>query len=661
MINSRALIIIFIVLLIFASLVYKLVDIQIIKSEELKYFAERQQTSIEKIMPERGMIYDRNNLLLVYNRSDISFFVDLRMVSSADKEKIADRFSTIFNKSKDHYRNLLNQSGKTICIEKKAPAEKAILLKTLKVTGLFYSEDPTRVYHYNSLASHILGYVDDTYSGVSGIEKAVDKKLTGVEGRRLIEKNAIGDMITVAEQETKPAVPGDNIYLTINKTFQSILEEELKNGLSTYGGTSALGILMDPSTGEVLALSTMNDFNPNEYWKSNDTLRRNQLLTDTYEPGSTFKAITMAALLDQKLCYADELINTENGVYYFKNTRITDTHGSSSMTVKKVFEQSSNVGVAKLVQRIDDDLFYKYLRGFGFGNFTSINLPGEAKGSLKKPTEWNPLTKPFISFGYEIAVTPIQLASAYSALVNGGILYQPQIIKKVANKNNGTVEEIEPKMIRRVISEETSAKMRDFLSAVVENGTGKNARLKEISVGGKTGTSQKLINGRYSKSHYNSSFAGFYPVNNPKVVCVILVNSPQNGKYGGAVAAPIFKRIAQRLVTSNYKYFYSPQETDQLPAEFKVLHTANSIEKTEIQNNKHISDLSVVKNGLMPDLTGHTLRDAIFILNELNIKYKVSGSGIVSSQSIPPGEKLNNKLVCKLDCIETEVNGTVIY
>ncbi len=266
---------------------------------------------------------------------------------------------------------------KTICIEKKASSEDALLLKNFKVTGLFYNEDPTRIYQYNKLASHILGYVNNDFKGVNGIEKSFDGVLQGDEGKMLVERNAIGDMITVAEEETKPAVPGDNLYLTINKTYQAILEEELKNGLDVYGGLSATGIIMNPNNGEILALANINDYNPEIYWKFDDSDRKDRAVTDSYEPGSTFKSITMAVLLNQHLCKLNETINVENGSYKFKNIRISDTHKHQYLSVMGVMEQSSNVGMSKLAQRINDDVYYKYIRAFGFGNYTGIKLPGE--------------------------------------------------------------------------------------------------------------------------------------------------------------------------------------------------------------------------------------------------------------------------------------------
>jgi cell division protein FtsI (penicillin-binding protein 3) len=468
MINSRALLIVISMLLFFAALIVKLVDIQIVKSEELRYFARKQQVGVEKIPADRGLVYDRNNLLLEYNRHDISFYADLRMIPSKAKDEIAEKFSLVFGKSKSHYLNLLKGAGKTICLERKASSEKAIQLIGYKKTGLFYRQDPTRIYHYNNLASHILGYVNTEYNGLTGVAQSFNDILKGEEGIRLVERNAIGQLVTVEDKETKPSIPGNNLFLTIDKSYQSILEEELKWGLNQYNGTSATGIMMDPYSGEILALANVNDFNPNEYWKFNDDVRRNKALTDTYEPGSTFKVITLASLLDQKLCSLHESVYVENGTYRFKNVNIRDNLPFNHLTATQVFEQSSNIGFAKLIQRIDDETFYKYLRGFGFGYNTSVQLPGEASGLLRKPNKWSALSKTYLSFGYEVSVTPIQLITAFCSVINGGVLYQPQIIKRQVRYDGSLVYETNSKEIRRVISQETSELMKKLLSGAVK-------------------------------------------------------------------------------------------------------------------------------------------------------------------------------------------------
>ena len=656
--NSRALIVIISILIFFIALVIKLVDIQIVRAEEYSFYAQRQQTGIEKIEAERGLIFDRNNVLLVYNRSDVSFYVDLRMIKQKHKNEIAQIFAKKFKKSKNFYLNLMKGSKKTICIEKKAPSEIASSIKNIKLDGFFYKEEPTRVFHYNNLASHVLGYLDNENKGVMGISEYYEDALNGEDGSRLIQKNAIGETVTVDDEEINPAVPGDDFYLTIDKSYQLILEEELRKGVDEYGAVSGTGVIMNPNTGEVLALANIDDFNPNEYWKYNDFQRRNRAITDTYEPGSTFKSFTIASLIEQKLCRLNEKLNLENGTYKFQNVRIKDSHPMKNLDVVGILEQSSNIGVAKLVQRIDDEKYFKYLRGFGFGNSTSLTLPGETAGRLRKPNEWSKVSKTYLSFGYEISVTPVQITAAYCALINGGVLYEPQLLQRQISKDGNLIYEFSPKEVRRVISSETSDIMRDLLGGVVKNGTGKKAYSELISIGGKTGTSQKLVDGSYSKQHYNSSFVGFFPVENPKVVCLILLNSPDQGKYGGLVAAPIFKNVAERIVQNDYEEFQEYINPDLMKnLKFAEDNSVNDYQsKTQIKPI-NVKEVKLSANNKMPDLINCQVKDAIYALTKLGVKYKIKGTGIITSQSIAPGQKLNGKEVCIIECSEYMVRG----
>lgn len=653
MINSRVFWVLVGVSIFFILLIVKLFDLQILKNEESIFYAKRQQNKTEYVKAERGLIYDRNNILLVYNRNDISFFLDNNFIGAKDRPIVAKKLSSLFKNKPSHYLKMMKGKSSTISIEKKVSNEKGLLVKNLELPALYFREDPTRIYHYNSMASHIIGYVDDQLNGVDGIESSFNSTLKGEDGVRLIERSAGGRMITIKEEDTKESVPGLNLQLTIDKKFQSILEEELRNGVKNYNASSATGIMMDPNNGEILALANVSDYDPNNYSEYDDFRRKNRCITDTYEPGSTLKAINLAALLDQNLCSENELINVENGRYKYRDKIIQDAHQHNTLTVRGVLEQSSNIGMSKLIQRIDDEMLYKYLRGFGFGNFTSIELPGEVKGTLLKPSDWSLVSKAFLSFGYEMSVTPIQLVTAYSALVNGGILYQPQIVKRLINSFGETNLEYKPREVRRIISQKTSDRMRSLLASVVKYGTGQNAKLDFVTVGGKTGTSKIFENGKYSKSNYNSSFVGFFPVENPQVVCLILLNSPKVGGYGGLVAAPIFKEVTKRMLISlQESYQNDSQKTKEESEDVQFIKT-KSVEEVTPVIVKNVSEDHPVKqninaNNIMPDLKNYSLREAIVILTKLGLKYKVSGSGKISSQSITPGTQIKKGSICKI-------------
>ncbi|GAB4293152.1 MAG: penicillin-binding protein [Ignavibacteriaceae bacterium] len=651
--NSRALIVVFIMLIVFGLLVFRLVNIQLIRGEEYKFYAQRQQMRTEKIQPERGLIFDRNNTLLVYNNNDYSIYINTSLINKDSTILIAEKFSEIFGKSKNHYLNILNSKKGKVCIEKKASGEKTLLLKKYKIPSLTINEDPTRTYQYGRLASHVLGHLNSDFRGVSGIARSFDKILSGKEGRRLVERNAVGDMISIAEEQTVPAIPGYNIILTIDKLYQSVLEEELRAGLEYFQAESAIGIIMNPYNGEILALANIDDFDPAQYWNYSDEQRRNKAVTDSYEPGSTFKPFTIAALLDQNLCTPDEIIFVENGTYKFKNALIKDTHKHDYLSVTQILEESSNIGAAKLSQRIDDESFYKYLRSFGFGNYTSVDLPGEVTGKLRKPNEWSKITKAFISFGYGISVTPIQLITAFSTLINGGILYQPILIRKIIDKDGNLLSESAPVEVRRVISEKTSEQIKQMLVKVVDNGTGSNAFVDNVKIGGKTGTSKKYINGKYSDEDYNTSFIGFLPAEKPELVILIHVNSPKVEKYGGLVAAPVFKNIVSRLI-SNDPGLRSPEKfpESENPAIVPKVSVNNDDNKMifAMQTSEKVIYKNLSDPYIMPNLRNLTAEEAIEILNKKRVQFKIKGNGRVVSQSIYPGSEINNKSLCILIC-----------
>jgi cell division protein FtsI (penicillin-binding protein 3) len=665
--NSRVLLILIIVVLSFGALVYRLFNLQVVRSDELSYFAKRQQTNSQLVKAERGFVYDRNDVLLVYNRNDYSFYVDLRMLPKSEKTELAGIFSKATGKSKRHYLNLLKASGKTICLEKKVPFEKSLDLFEYKNPAFFYVEEPISVFHYGSLASHVLGYVDNEYKGVNGISKSFDDVLRGKDGFRLVERNAMGEIISISETETRPSIPGDDIYLTIDKRYQTIVEDELRNSLKQSRAEAATCIIMNPQTGEILAMANISDYDPNCFWKYDDFERKNRAITDSYEPGSTFKVFTFAALLEEKICNENERVNTENGLYKFKNHYIRDSHKFETLTVRQVLEESSNIGVAKLIQRMEDEEFYQYVRSFGFGTFTSIALPGEVTGKLVDLSKWSGQTKTYMSFGYSISVTPLQLTNAFCAIVNGGILYQPQIVKRLVDKNGRVINENSPVVVRRVISQKTSERMRNILQGAVEKGTGKQAKVDLLEVGGKTGTSKLVVNGKYSDSQYYSSFVGFYPVDNPTVVCYVLIHKPKGEYYGGLVSAPVFKNIISRIHSLEQgKIEQTTPETEIKTTENKNQTTGSDFVQREIRSDKELNKtnnvfISTNNLNVMPDLRGKTIKEAVLILNEKGIKWSLSGTGIVVEQSIPPGEAFNKRKTCILTCSQIISTGARIY
>lgn len=662
--NTRALLVSFLVLLSFVGLVVQLFTVQVGGHDKYLARAERQQNKLFNLKAERGIIYDRNGEILAYTKDDVTLYADSRMLkkSSKHRDKIANELAKVFNQKPSKYIRLIKNGKGNVVLERKIPKEKSLMLNSLVVDGFFKTEDYTRVYPYGNITSHLLGYVNKDCEGIAGLEKLFDDELNGKDGKLFVENDAIGRAVTIDFDNSIPAVPGNSFHLTIDKVYQKILVNELKKGLKEYEGKSAIGIIANPNNGEILALANVPDFNPNNYSKVSNYVKRNRALTDAYEPGSTMKSIVMAMMLDKGLVKESEIINTENGKYRIKGAIIRDTHKFKRLSVREVLEQSSNIGIVKLSDRISSRDFYKGLRDFGFGNVTSIDLLGEAKGKLKKPDNYSGISKAFIAHGYEISATPLQMIMAYSALINGGYLLQPYVVKDIVDSRGNIIKKNTRKKIRRVISGKTSLIIKDMMKGVVENGTGHKAQQTNIYVGGKTGTSQKLINGRYSSKNYNSSFIGFFPVENPQVVCLVLVDSPQKGRYGGQVAAPIFSNITKKIMETDFNI---PRNKNAIERNIIIEEFADNLQldntDDELMSFANVSKKEKLKNSkekitrsVMPNLVNKSLREAISILSELNIGYTIKGNGKVKKQSIKEGTPINKTSECVLFCFTGE-------
>ena len=644
--NTRALIALLATFTVFVAVMIKLTVVQLIEGDEYRFQAERQQMKTEIVPAERGKIYDRNKTLLAYNSADVSFFVDRRLSREYGNDSlIAAEFARILDRPVEEFEEKLENNRGVTCVARRVDPLRALPLKRLDIVGLFHREESTRVYHYGALAAHALGYVDMENRGVAGGEKSYDKILAGEDGKRVILRDAVGSMITVLDEATKPATPGGDLVLAVDKYIQESLEAELDSGLVRSGGEYAVGVVMNPNTGEALALAVSEDFDPNQYYKFGNAVRRNKAVTDMYEPGSTFKTFAMATLLDLGLCHDDELVFTEEGDYHYYDVRVQDSYRYEWLTVKEIFAHSSNIGMSKLSHRADEETFFKYIRSFGFGNMTNVKLPGETEGLLPKPAEWSRYTKMSMSYGYHVAVTPVQLAAAFCAVVNGGVLYQPQLVRETLDKNGGVVERFEPKPIRRVISEATSKKMRSYLEQAVEDGTGAKARVDGVRVGGKTGTARQVVNGEYSQTKYNASFIGAFPIDDPQYVILIMIHTPTVGKYyGGDVGAPIFRGVVERMALRNP----SLREGEEIEKTFaSAVPYVGSSRSPSCKLDSLIAAKTADKSR-MPDLRGASLREAVAVMSALNLRYELVGSGKVKSQTIRPGSRIAPGMTCVL-------------
>jgi cell division protein FtsI/penicillin-binding protein 2 len=640
--STRRINIFMIVFLAFLALVItKLVSVQILESEKYRIIAKKQSQSREIITPLRGVIYDRNMNPFVSNVYRVSVIADPYKIKNPDS--VSTLLANVFKKDKlDYYDKLLDKNNSAFYLERKVSVSDLKGIDTLKIEGLNVFKESSRYYNNGSIASQIIGFTDLDNKGVSGIELAVNKELTGKEGYMISRKDGRGVKRPDMNYIQKEPEPGANIILTIDKTIQQIAEEELAAGMKYFNASRGKAVVVSVKTGEILAMCTYPTFDPNNIKKEDSVGMKNSVVSDIYEPGSTFKLVTASAILEEKLGSSSDVVNTENGTYNIYGMDIIDSYPSSSLTFQQVIEKSSNIGVAKLSQKVGAERFFKYARDFGFGIYSGIELNGENKGYLKRPLDFTPGSLEFMAIGYQVAVNVLQLTMAYASIANNGLLMKPYIIKKEISPDGTVLVDNLPSPVRQVISEETAKKLNQMFIGVVERGTGTDAKINGVNVAGKTGTTQRLVEGEYSSSSHISSFVGYFPAENPEIIITVVIDDPKNGFYGGKVAAPVFQKIATRILSYsgntgslNNEYLYVNSDTKDVPTE-----------------------KSQDKSQSIPNLKDMRLNDAVEILNEKNISYEISNydnstdkKGVIVSvinQEPLPGEKLDNGKKVKL-------------
>ncbi len=628
---------------IFLIILFKLTNIQILESEKYKLTAKKQYQTKVILSPSRGLIFDRNMNLLVSNSHSVSIAADPNMIN--DAESVANILSVIFNKGKNEYLEKLNNSKTSfVYLERKKNIEEIKGLDTLNIEGLIVLKEPTRIYNYGTLASQILGFTDIDNKGQSGIERAFENELSGKEGYMIMQKDGRGNMRPDIDFPQKEPVKGNNIVLTIDINVQRLVEEELKKGTEYYKADRSKVVVVSVKTGEVLALCSYPTFDPNNIQPGDTTGMKNTVISDIYEPGSTFKLITAAGSLEEKIENKSSIIATEGGAFDVHGNLIKDSHSSYSLTFQQTIEQSSNIGMMKIAKKLGSERFYKYARDFGFGIYTGIELPGENKGYLKRPLDFSPESLEYMAIGYQVMVNTVQLAYAYASIANNGILMKPSVLKKEIGLDGNILYENNPTPIRRVVSQNTAQTLTLLLTGVVERGTGKKAAIENVHIAGKTGTAQKLVNGKYSSSSHTATFLGYFPSEDPMILVAVVVDNPKfGGNYGGSVAAPIFQKIVTRII--NYT---------------EILETPNpEFLKTNFTNvPKKQMEIKKIKNTYeyVPNLIDLEVKDAIEVLKEKGLSFEIINNNkqvkdyknIIVAQLPLPNEKITNNIKIKL-------------
>ena len=551
-------------MLAFAILAIRAFDLTILQGESLHRRAQNQHKKKITVPASRGRFLDRNGKTLAISMPMKSLSVDIDLVD--DPDHLAAKLAPLIGKKKKQLRKKLNSArpGSFPVIQRKLPPEAIRKIRMLNHPALFFKPESKRFYTMGEVTSHLLGFINFQGEGVEGLERALDSELEGQPGAQIVTRDRLGRLMPKVQLMT-PTKPGSDIRMSIDTTIQYIAYRALLSGVTKSKAKAGFAIVMNPNNGEILALVNQPSFNPNNLGDSNARGRRNRAVYNLFEPGSTFKIFTVAAGLETKTVQPHTIIDIEGGKFRVGDRTIKDFHrGDQKLSVKQILQKSSNVGAAKIGLKVGNESMEGYLYQFGFGDPTGIELGHEPHGSIPDISTYKRVGLANRSYGYGVSATPLQLVTAASAAINGGILYPPKLV--LGSYKNGDFIPAPKPETRRVISEQTSAKLRDMLEAVVgPKGTAPRAAVNGYRVAGKTGTARKAVPGKgYLPGYYYASFVGFIPADKPQLVIFVGVDEPQGIYYGGLVAAPIFREIAQGILPL-LSIFPSKENKLQLP------------------------------------------------------------------------------------------------
>ncbi len=558
---SRLAIIFFVLLAGFLYSITFLFGIQLFHSAFLNNLAQKQHEHLINIDPKRGTIYDRNLRPMAINLPVYSVFINGRTIQlHHDKDDVISQLSKILNVPSQEISAKVKKNKYFLWVKRKIPQDTYLKLKSLKLTGVGFVKESKRYYPNQTLGAHLIGFAGMDNNGLDGLERDYDKDLKGKEGRSVILRDAKQRELLLEKNYIAP-VDGFDVVLTIDETIQFIAENALEKMYTKYNAKGASIIVMDPTTGEILAFANRPTYNLEEASKSTPDQRINRAIVYTYEPGSVFKIVATAAALQEGVIKETDMINCEHGAYRVGNHILHDHDPLGTITFKEVIEQSSNIGTTKVAQRLGPQRFYNYAHRFRFGMKTGIDLPGEAKGNLKPVRLWSKTSIGALPIGQEVTVTALQLAGAISAIANNGVYMRPFVVKYIKDSHDQIIRETKPLIVDKIISEKTALRVKSILKGVVDRGTGVKAQVKGVSVAGKTGTAQKVVGGTYSHGHFYATFIGFAPVDKPRLAAVVVYDEPHPAYYGGTVAAPVFSEV----IGNSLKYLDAKQMADVNP------------------------------------------------------------------------------------------------
>ena len=644
--RSRSNFISLLVLVGWAGLSIKFFQIQVI--EGAKYRLQgKKQVVVQKTLPAlRGDIFDRNNNALT--RNIIHYNLGVHPADIQDKQELAKVVSNYTSKPFDQYLHKLKSGKNFVYLERNVQKEFYSGLLENPPTGLILERNIRRRYPHSQIASQIIGCTDLDDVGITGIEKKFNSLLQGTEGWALKQRNGRGELAPKNNFQIQSPIHGSQIQLSIDLDYQCILHEELARRMVKTGAKGATGIIMNPQNGAILAMASLPSFDPNNPKYSNPEHQKIKAITDQFEPGSTFKIVAATAAIELKSITLEQEFNCENGSFLYKNLRINDHEDFGLLNISQIISNSSNIGIIKITDIVGQNNFYRFAREFGFGSLTHIDLMGEFTGTLRKTRYWSGISLAEISMGHEVGVTALQLASAFSAIANGGFLMKPRIVNQVINGYGERKYYNNPEIIRRVASQTTMRLITEMLVKTVAKGTATEASIPGWNIAGKTGTAQKFIDGKYSSDKFISNFVGFFPAENPQILGLILLDEPKMGyHWGGIGAAPVFKKIMERIINLDD----SIENTKNLPKNNMLISDVVK-EKYDTNNNQLIplshNRFKEISASIVPDVRNMSMKKAMRILKKHGLRTNIQGSGIVFWQSPVPGTNTEHGAFCTI-------------
>jgi cell division protein FtsI (penicillin-binding protein 3) len=620
------------------------VQLQMLQGEKLMKLGQRQHLKEWIVLPKRGALFDRAGEPLALSMESQSVYARPHRIQ--DAERLSRDLAQILNLRAADVKQKIVSEKPFVWLKRQVSSAEAEKIQTLNADGIGMFYEPNRHYPQGQLAGQVIGFVGRDSEGLEGLELKYNEYIRGESGSSVAERDALGRRVLVQGVEDLHVPPGSDMHLTIDTSIQHIAEKELEASIVKYRGKAGVAIVADPFTGEILALANYPSFDPNNYAKQSAEQRRNRAVTDSFEPGSTFKTILAAAALEEDVVGKDDLFYCEMGKYPYAGKIIHDTHPNGWLSFSKILQVSSNIGFTKVAEKLKKDRYYRYIEKFGFGQETGIDVPGEVAGVVRKPEKWSAVDLATHAFGQGLSTTPLQLVMAYASIANGGFLMRPYVTRRVVSPQGEVLLENQPHVVRRVISEKTAKLLASMLRNVTsEGGTGVMANVEGFEVAGKTGTAQKAdpVHGGYAAKKRVGSFVGFVPANDPRLVALVLIDEPEVNVYGGVVAAPVFRNIAQAALR---RLAVAPEKAAPIPT---MQDQAELPSRRAVKQPSAATAIVEANAEATPDFVGLSLREALEKAQSLKVKLRLQGNGYVIKQVPAPGGRWNEGEVLVLN------------